>query len=100
MRVAREQGVAPKFLWGLGKPAQWCEVDLLLAEALSLYESGLCKGCGHPLSHTTAGDVHPLDFKVSSVVCAGCSALKDNPEAEKPGSGQMFFVVNNSSRKY
>lgn len=90
----------PKFLWGVGGPRQWCETDLLLVEALHEFERGLCKGCGHPLVLTTADDVHPLDFKVSSVSCAGCAALKDNPEAEKPRSGQMFFVVNNSSRKY
>ena len=87
-------------MWGVGGARQWDEVDLLLVEALQQFEAGLCKGCGHPLSLTTDRHVHPLDFVTSSVKCAGCAALKDNPEAEKPASGQMFFVVNNSSHRY
>jgi hypothetical protein len=100
LRAARANGLPPKFMWGIGKSRQWDEIDLLLVEALAQYEQGLCKGCGHPLSLTASEHVHPLDFKVSSLTCAGCAAMKDDPEAEKPGSGQMFFVVNNSSRRY
>lgn len=88
-------------MWGVGRSSsRWSELDLLLAEALALYEAGLCKGCGHPLAFTTDDHVHPLDFVTSSVKCAGCAAMKDNPEADKPASGQLFFVVNNSSHRY
>lgn len=87
-------------MWGIGKATQWDEIDLLLVEALSIHESGVCKGCGHPLMFTTADDVHPRDFIVTSMRCAGCSALKDEPATDKPLSGQMFYVINNRSSRY
>jgi hypothetical protein len=78
-------------MWGVGRPGRWREIDLLLAEALHLFESGTCKACGLPLAHTTADDKHPLDFSLDSVVCAGCEILKSDA-AQDPGPGELIFV--------
>ncbi|WP_088320296.1 hypothetical protein [Kineosporia sp. R_H_3] len=37
----------------------WPEHDYSTAVALTLYEDGLCHGCGHPLAETTSLDADP-----------------------------------------
>ena len=80
-------------MWGVGKPGRWREVDLVLAEALMLFESGVCKGCGQPLAHTTADDLDPRDFALDSVICVGCKELKSDAAAD-PEPGELIFVKN------
>jgi len=41
---------------------RWTEHDYTSAVALTLYEAGLCDGCGHPLTESTSPHADPNDL--------------------------------------
>lgn len=77
-------------LRGERKPTQkWTQKDRLIALALTVYESGLCKGCGQPLDHTT-GD-RPRDYAVREYHCSGCYELESRTKKHEPGQKVYLF---------
>ena len=65
---------------GEGEPL-WLEDDRAWAIALLQVEAETCRGCGHPLSETTAyvkknGRKFPAhSYKASRLVCMACDAI-------------------------
>jgi hypothetical protein len=85
------------FLRG-SKRLRWSEVDRLLALALTLYEDGLCSGCGQPKRLTMDPDLADEWTTTDPFVCAGCVTLsviaKQNKDADHPHS--MRYVLGMS----
>ena len=80
-------------MWGVGRLGRVSDMDILLAQALHSYESGLCKGCGLPLGQSTSGTAHPMDFRLDSVTCEGCVLMKSEA-ASDPDPGELIFIQN------
>ena len=53
--------------------AAWTEQDGLLAQALTLYESQLCSGCGHPVAETM-GEENDGEWASEEFRCHACTA--------------------------
>lgn len=64
------------------RAAGWSTHDVQLAEALTVYEDGLCRGCGHPLEESTDPGADPDNrggthtYEVGPPTrCHACTAL-------------------------
>lgn len=91
----------PTVMWGLGKPGIWTEVDVLLIEALQVYEDNLCSGCGQPLAHTSwdkqsggpgLENIHA--FKIGEVNCSACEVLENKNAGDEPKAGVKRYIRN------
>jgi hypothetical protein len=89
----------PTLFWGHHRktPHRWTRKDLLLAEALTLYENDICKGCGMPASMSydmfNSGEFESRD----DVTCLGCEQREQ--EESKLGPGQKRYVVNHLTER-
>jgi hypothetical protein len=54
---------------------RWTEVDRLLALALTIYEDGLCPGCGQPKRMAMDPDLAEEWTSAHPWRCGGCMAL-------------------------
>lgn len=81
-------------LWGRHRrrPQHWSRKDLALAEALQLYEDGLCGGCGMPAwmayDPRNAGEFELRD----DVECIACEQRE--LDDSKPSPGVKKYLVN------
>lgn len=87
-------------MFGIGhkrRPGKITKLDVLLADALRMYEDSLCKGCGTPTAWAwdlRGGQYFALDPE--SPICAVCELLESrqrDPE-ETPQAGQKTRVIN------
>ena len=77
-------------LRGEKKPgSKWTYKDRIIAMSLTVYEQGICKGCGQPLTHTTGDDPHL--YEVELLECSGCKELEEYKGS--PGPGQRTYLV-------
>lgn len=76
-------------------------MDRLLATALTVYEDGLCPGCGHPRSRTLDDETIEGEFEVEEHHCEAC-ATRERYAAEgqdqKPRPGQKIVVRDLGAR--
>lgn len=87
----------PSVLWGTGKPGKWREIDLVLIEALALYEGGLCKGCGQPIAHTSE-IANTREFEAADdLTCRACEVIESRQAGTALGKGQKLYVRNHMS---
>lgn len=83
-------------MWGTGRPGRWSRLDVVLLEALTLYEAGLCGSCGQPLQFTT-DPMNTLQMQANSVSCIGCESIAGFQKAHEPGPGEKVYVDNRMS---
>lgn len=80
-------------LRGENKPqSKWTFKDRIVAMALTVYEDGICKGCGQPAAHSHGDDPH--EYEVGKVVCHGCKELADFQG--KVGPGEKLYLEDMS----
>ena len=74
----------------------WTATDRDLALALGDYEAGLCGGCGHPLSETTAADAEDQYEAGLAVRCHRCtaSARAGDFYAESPQPSALMIPIH------
>lgn len=70
---------------------KWTGTDRTLAMALTIYESGLCSGCGQPLALSHADEDHRgHGFAVKSYECTSCQELEgvsdETKKSDSPGT--------------
>lgn len=66
--------------------AAWSDTDRALAEALDLYEAGLCQGCGQPKDRAWHPDHNGWIDVDARLTCEGCRALGEWQKGEhEPG---------------
>ena len=72
------------------------ERNRLLAQALTIYESTLCKGCGQPLHEST--DEDGPDYSAEDYLCRGCAVLSQaGGEKDAPGTHWYLDVKRRPS---
>ena len=92
VRTARAWGVPVSTFRGTTAPGEkWTGTDRTLAMALTIYEAGLCGGCGQPLALTHSSDDHKgHGYAVQTYECTSCSELEsvsdETKKADVPGT--------------
>lgn len=99
MQAARDWGYPPLGPWKVKD--RYHPRAFLAIEALRVYESSLCRGCGQSalLTHDPFNTPH---FGVEESVCVGCEHLEGLAKLDKPEDvwpGTKRFVVNRMERK-
>lgn len=80
-------------MWGCEQDGRFTETDLLLMEALTLYEESICKGCGIS-SIFTYDDFNAGEFVYrDDAWCLGCEELEKNRDNHLQ-PGQKGYVAN------
>lgn len=74
MRTARDYSVPLSFLRG-AKRLRWSVVDRLLAVALTIYEAGICSGCGQSLRESTDPELEDKWTTDLPHRCHACTAI-------------------------
>lgn len=75
--------------------ARWGYRNRVLAQALTLYEAGLCKGCGQPLHEAT--DEDGPQYSAEDYLCRGCAVMHGaGSEHDKPGTRWYLDVKRRS----
>lgn len=96
MRAARAWGVPPTVMIDTARARAhgWTEKDVVLAGALTVYEDGLCRSCGHPLEECTAAEADPDNRSGTHryeagppVRCWACTALAQAEEKFRRPAG-------------
>lgn len=89
-------------MFGIGhkrKPGRITELDVLLADAVRMYEDSLCPGCGLPAHWVWDVDRdHAKTFQLDphAPQCAACELLEAPPESDedKLEPGEKRRVLN------
>lgn len=85
LSAARAWTVPPTvFLGHRADEGPWTNRDRELAEALVIYEAGLCPGCAQPLSESLDPDREGW-YEVHIQTCAACRAKAAAKSGEEPG---------------
>lgn len=74
-------------MWGRHRkrPQHWSRKDLVLAEALTIYEEGLCSGCGFPAWMTYDGRNAGEFVLKDDVQCISCEQREQDETKTPPG---------------
>lgn len=65
--------------------SRWTPKNRALALALTIYEAGLCKGCGQPM-HESIDEDGP-QYSAEDIHCRGCAIMSQaGSDADKPGT--------------
>jgi len=110
LETARSWGVPPSVFLGrrvrslieehdgvrtLVQEPLWTEDDLQAALDLTGYEAGLCPGCKHPLSETTALENEERYFVPHPIRCHRCTATEQAQELfqDRPSASALLIPV-------
>lgn len=100
MQDAKEWRWQPSLVFGIKpnrKPGRVTKLDVLLADALRMYEDSLCAGCGVPAMW--AWDLRFARYFVLDTEAPLCNvcALRETPleGGDQPDPGEKLRVLNN-----
>jgi hypothetical protein len=78
------------------QPMEWSEADVLLANALTVLESEMCRQCGTPAWWGYSTD-REIQFKVEASRCYGCEAVEkeqaERAKSKQHGHGESLYPV-------